>query len=96
MNEFTTVGCIVVAILCIVHMVRPVGRAEKASLLLIAEGDSKSEEIADRLVARKWLTWAEFDHAEKGIKRVKAKQENDHMLAESAARKVVRDAQRKV
>ena len=96
MNEFTVVSCIVVAIFCAAHMARPVSRAEKAHLLVLAMGDPECEEIADKVVARKWLAWTQYDAAKQAIARIKAKREHDQMLAESAARQVVRDAQRRV
>ena len=95
MEPITVVGCIVIAILCTAHMLRPVSRAEKAYLLELAEGDPKCQETADKLVAKKWLTWTQYDAAKQLIERRKAKIEDDALLAESAARKAVRDAQRK-
>lgn len=94
MEEFITAGCVVLAILCVAHMLRPVGRAEKAYLLELAQGDQKSQEAADKLVAKKWLTWVQYDALKQLIKGRKAKIADDALIAESAARKAVRDAQK--
>ncbi|WP_219118463.1 hypothetical protein [Janthinobacterium sp. UMAB-56] len=96
MDEITTIGCIAAALVCVAHMARPVSRAEKAHLLLLAEGDAECQERADYLVTRKWLTWTEYDGAKQSIERRMATLHNEQILAESGARKVVLDAKRKL
>ncbi|WP_432263344.1 hypothetical protein [Cupriavidus sp. TMH.W2] len=95
MGTFSLVACIVTAAFCAVHLLRPVSRAEKAYLVHIAEGDSKSEAIVDGLVAKKWLPWTRYDSAKQFVKRRREHREVDGMLARSAARKAVSDARRK-
>lgn len=95
MDAISVVGCVAIAIVCTAHMIRPVSRAEKAHLLDMAKGDPKSEELADRMAAKKWLMWTQYDGAKQIIERRRAKAEDDALIAESAARKAVRDAQRK-
>ena len=95
MEAITVVGCVAVAIFCAAQMLRPVSRSEKAFLVHIAEGDVTCESLADRLVAKKWLTWTEYDGAKQTIERHKAHLENSNIIAKSAARKTIRDARLK-
>jgi hypothetical protein len=96
MNGFVTIGCVVLAILCAAHMLRPVSRSEKTYLLHLADGDNDCERIADDAVAKRWLTWAQYDATMQLIKRIQAKKEESEILAASAARKIVRNARQKI
>ena len=95
MGTFSLLACIVTAVFCAVHLMRPVSRAEKAYLVHLAEGDSKSEAIVDDLVAKKWLPWTRYDAAKWFVERCREHREVDGMLARSATRKAVSDARRK-
>ena len=93
MDGVEVIGIVAVAILCFAQMVRPVTNAEKAHLLCLAQGDPDCLEIADRAVGRKWLMWTDYDAAKQAIERVKITREQRQLLADSAARTVLRNAQ---
>ena len=96
MESFFTIHHIVIGVLVGGLLFRPATRSERAKLLFLAEDNENCIAYVDRLLAKKWLTWFQYDHAKAVIYGIKGRAHNDAMLAESAARKIIRDQQNKV
>lgn len=93
MSQIVVTGCIIVALVCAAIMLRPVRKSERAWLASMADGFPKAEELADNLLAKRWVTRAEFSVTLSAIEFIKKKAHEDAVLAKSMARKAIRDAQ---
>lgn len=92
MRSTMEVGAIALTIFGLIFYLRPVIGLERAMLLRRAEGCAKATEFADRLTARRYISYWEFERALEKIGHLANQDQVDQVLAAQEARRLIKRA----
>lgn len=91
MDSITVVFVVAVLLISVAFYACPVDRSARARLLRMVEDDPEAQAQVDRLVARKWLTFAQYESERQRLTRRRFRRLDDDTLARSRTRNADRD-----
>lgn len=91
MDSISIVSAVVVLLFSVACYVCPVNRSARARLLRLVEDDPDAQARVDRLVASKWLTFAQYESERQRLIRRRSSRLDEDTLARSRTRLAARE-----